>query len=398
MAVAATVTKAMAEHDALPSVDESTIPDTSKWPLLLKNYNSLMCRTGVFTALPCGHSPLKRPIAEHMKYGVINLDKPSNPSSHEIVSWVKSILKVDKTGHSGTLDPKVTGCLIICIDRATRIAKSQQNAGKEYCAVLRLFGEVEYAALERACEFLTGKVYQCPPAISAVKKQLRVRQIYKNTLIEFNQEKQLAVMRVACEAGTYIRTLCEHLGLVLGVGGEMAELRRTRSGNIGEADSLVTMHDVLDAKWLLDNKGDESYIRRVVRPLEWMLTEYKRIIVKDSSVDAICHGAKVLVPGVMRFSADIEMNDNLVIVTTKGEAVALAVAQMTSHVLATSDHGIAAKIKRVIMDRGTYTKCWGQGPVALEKKRLIDEGKLDQNGKPNAKTPPNWLRNYLESK
>ena len=177
----------------------------------------------------------------------------------------------------------------------------------------------------------------------------------------------------------------------------MAELRRTRTGTICEEDgSLVTMHDLLDAKWLLDNKGDESYMRRVVRPLEWMLTGYKRIIVKDSSVDAICHGAKVLVPGVMRFSDDIEVDENVVIVSTKGEAIALGIAQMTSEVLMTTDHGVAAKIKRVIMDRGTYTKCWGQGPVALEKKRLIKNGMLDEKGKPNEKTPPNWLKNYLE--
>ena len=384
--------------ESLQPVDETQIPDTSNWPLLLKNFSHLQCRTGLFTPLPCGHSPLKRPIKELLKYGVINLDKPSNPSSHEIVSWVKSILKVEKTGHSGTLDPKVTGCLIICIERATRIAKSQQNAGKEYVAVLKLFDTVEYAALEKACKFLTGKVYQCPPAISAVKKQLRVRHIYSNELIEYDAEQNLAIMRVACEAGTYIRTLCEHLGLLLGVGGEMAELRRTRSGNIREENGLVTMHDVLDAKHELDTRGDESYMRRVVRPLEWMLTEYKRIIVKDSSVDAICHGAKVLVPGVMRFSADIEVDEMVVIVSTKGEAIALGIAQMTSEVLSTTDHGIAAKIKRVIMDRGTYTKCWGQGPVALEKKRLIEAGKLSANGKPNEKTPPNWLRNYLEGK
>jgi len=384
--------------DALPSADDGRAPDTSQWPLLLKNMSHLLCRTGLFTPLPCGHSPLTRPMADHLKYGVINLDKPSNPSSHEIVSWVKTILQVGKTGHSGTLDPKVTGCLIICIDRATRIAKSQQNAGKEYVAVLRLFDAVDYAALERACQFLTGRVYQCPPLISAVKKQLRVRRIDCNELIEYDPEQRLAILRIACEAGTYIRTLCEHLGLVLGVGAEMAELRRTRSGIVCEVDGLVTMHDVLDAKWELDTRGDEAYMRRVVRPLEWMLTGYKRVIVKDSSVDAICHGAKVLVPGVMRFSPDIGVGDELVVVTTKGEAVALAIAQVTVEVLMSTDHGVAAKIKRVIMDRGTYTRCWGQGPVALEKKRLIQEGMLEKNGKPNAKTPPNWLRNYLEGR
>ena len=70
------------------------------------------------------YSPTNRPIDILKQYGVINLDKPSNPSSHEVVAWIKKILKVDKTGHSGTLDPKVTGCLIVCINNATRLVKA----------------------------------------------------------------------------------------------------------------------------------------------------------------------------------------------------------------------------------------------------------------------------------
>jgi len=384
--------------DTIQPSNETTVPDTSTWPLLLKGYSNLICKTALYSPYPAGNSPLKRPLRDHLKYGVINLDKPSNPSSHEIVSWVKRILKVEKTGHSGTLDPKVTGCLIICIDRATRIAKSQQNAGKEYVSVLKLFKSVSYEELKKSVQFLTGKLYQCPPAISAVKKVLRVRQVYSNDLIEFDSEKNLAVLRIACEAGTYVRTLCEHLGLVLGVGGEMAELRRTRSGYTKEEVGLVTMHDVLDAKFMLDRDGDEKYLRRVIRPLEWMLKEMKRVVVKDSSVDAICHGAKVLVPGVMRFDPEIETNDEVVIISTKGEAVALGIAMMTANQILTIDHGVACKIKRVIMDRGTYPKCWSTGPVAMEKKRLIKQGLLTEKGKPNDKTPPNWLKSFLERK
>ena len=93
---------------------QSTVPklDTSSWPLLLKNYDKLNVRTGHYTPIPNGHSPLKRPLEDYVRYGVINLDKPANPSSHEVVAWIRRILRVEKTGHSGTLDPKVTGCLI----------------------------------------------------------------------------------------------------------------------------------------------------------------------------------------------------------------------------------------------------------------------------------------------
>lgn len=203
-------------------------------------------------------------------------------------------------------------------------------------------------------------------------------------------------MRVACEAGTFIRVLCEHLGYILGVGGEMLELRRTRSGKTSENQAIVSLFDVLDAKYQYDQFNDERYIRRVVRPLELMLVGYKRIVVKDSSVDAICHGAKVMIPGVMRFDYEIENEEEVVIITTKGEAVAIGISQMTSKIMMTIDHGFAAKIKRVIMDRGTYLKGWGSGPVATEKKRMITEGLLTDKGKPNEKTPPNWLKSYLE--
>ena len=114
--------------------------DTSEWPLLLKNFDKLNVRTNHYTPLPFGASPLKRDLVNYVKSGFINVDKPSNPSSHEVVAWIKRILRVDKTGHSGTLDPKVTGCLIVCIDRATRLVKSQQSAGKEYVCIYRLHG------------------------------------------------------------------------------------------------------------------------------------------------------------------------------------------------------------------------------------------------------------------
>lgn len=188
---------------------------------------------------------------------MINLDKPSNPSSHEVVAWLKRILRVDKTGHSGTLDPKVTGCLIVCIDRATRLVKSQQGAGKEYVCVVRFHDTLpDEKALPRALETLTGALFQRPPLISAVKRQLRVRTIYESKLLEFDNARNLAVFWVSCEAGTYIRTLCVHLGLLLGIGAHMQELRRVRSGTTGENDDIVTMHDVMDAQWLYDNTRD----------------------------------------------------------------------------------------------------------------------------------------------
>ncbi|XP_077226708.1 H/ACA ribonucleoprotein complex subunit 4-like [Tasmannia lanceolata] len=370
--------------------------DTSQWPILLKNYDRLNVRTGHYTPLPTGYSPLKRPIAEYIRYGIINLDKPANPSSHEVVAWIKRILKVDKTGHSGTLDPKVTGNLIVCIDRATRLVKSQQGAGKEYVCIARLHSAVpEVAKVARALETLTGAVFQRPPLISAVKRQLRIRTIYESKLLEYDPDKHLVVFWISCEAGTYVRTLCVHLGLILGVGGHMQELRRVRSGILGEKDNMVTMHDVMDAQWVYENYRDEAYLRRVVMPLEVVLTSYKRLVVKDSAVNAICYGAKLMIPGLLRFENDIENGEEVVLMTTKGEAIALGIAEMTTAVMATCDHGVVARIKRVVMDRDTYPRKWGLGPRASAKKKLIAQGLLDKHGKPNEKTPAEWLRNVV---
>ncbi|KAF7845484.1 H/ACA ribonucleoprotein complex subunit 4 [Senna tora] len=370
--------------------------DTSQWPILLKNYDRLNVRTGHYTPIPSGYSPLKRPLADYIKYGVLNLDKPANPSSHEVVAWIKRILRVEKTGHSGTLDPKVTGNLIVCIDRATRLVKSQQGAGKEYVCVARLHSKVpDVAKVARALETLTGAVFQRPPLISAVKRQLRIRTIYESKLLEYDADKHLVVFWISCEAGTYVRTMCVHLGLILGVGGHMQELRRVRSGIMGEKDNMVTMHDVMDAQWVYDNYRDESYLRRVIMPLEMLLTSYKRLVVKDSSVNSICYGAKLMIPGLLRFENDIEVGEEVVLMTTKGEAIALGIAEMTTAVMATCDHGAVAKIKRVVMDRDTYPRKWGLGPVASRKKKMISQGLLDKHGKPNEKTPQEWLRNMV---
>ena len=174
----------------------------------------------------------------------------------------------------------------------------------------------------------------------------------------------------------------------------MQELRRVRSGCMSENKHLVTMHQVLDAQWLYDNRKDESYLRRVVKPLELLLTNYKRVVVKDSAVNAICYGAKVMIPGLLRFADDIEVNKEVVIMSTKGEAIAIGIAQMTTAVMATVDHGVVATIKRVIMERDTYPRRWGLGKMAQKKKLMVKEGKLDKYGRPNANTPKDWDKKH----
>ena len=386
------------DYTIKPENKEAKI-DTSDWPLLLKNFDKLLVRSYKYTPINAGSSPTQRPLEEHLKYGVINLDKPANPSSHEIVAWIKKILEVEKTGHSGTLDPKVTGCLIVCLNRATRLVKAQQSAGKEYVGIVKFHNPIEdKSQVEDCLKRLQGACFQRPPLISSVKRELRVRTIYDYKLIEFDKEKNMAIFWISCEAGTYVRTMCVHMGLLAKTGGHMQELRRVRSGILKEDESMVTMHDVLDAQYVYKQTKKEDYLRRVVRPLEILLTNYPRIVIKDSAVNAICYGAKLTVPGVLRFEANIENGKEIVLITTKGEAVAIAIAEMTSSVLASCDHGIVCKTKRVIMDRETYPRKWGLGPYALKKKALIKEGKLDKYGKINENTPEEYKKIFGNDK
>jgi len=141
----------------------------------------------------------------------------------------------------------------------------------------------------------------------------------------------------------------------------------------------------------------ESYLRRVIKPLESLLIGYKRIVVKDSAVNAVCYGAKLMIPGLLRYEADIELHEEVVLMTTKGEAIALAVAQMTTVELATCSHGVVARVKRCIMERDTYPRRWGLGPKALEKKKMIKDGKLGKYGeKLEGVTPTDWAKDYVD--
>lgn len=350
----------------------------------------MIVRHEKYTPIPMGCTPSKRPIGEYMKYGFLNVDKPARPSSHEITAWTKKFLKADNAGHAGTLDPGVTGTLIICLNNATRLVKSQAEDGKEYICVIKMHGDTTLHDFEQACKKFIGRVFQKPPEVAGVKKRLRVRRIYELEILEFEQESNSAILRVKCEAGTYIRTLCEHIGIVLGCGAHMLELRRSRTGAVSEFHHSVTMHDILDAAWLYKEHGDESYLRAIISPVETLLISRKRIIVKDTAVNAITYGAKVMLPGVLRFDDGIEVGEEIVVVSTKGECICVAYAQMTSHQLSTVVHGVAAKIKRCVMDRDTYPRKWGLGPHAVEKKKMKAAGTLDKHGRPNEKTPEEW--------
>lgn len=134
----------------------------------------------------------------------------------------------------------------------------------------------------------------------------------------------------------------------------------------------------------------------MIQPLETLLCGYKRLVIKDSAVNAITYGAKLMLPGLLRYESNIEQHEECVLITTKGEAIAIGIAMMSAVEMTSCDHGVVAKVKRCIMERDLYPRRWGLGPTAAEKKKLKADGKLDKYGRANAETPSKWTESYTD--
>ena len=310
-----------------------------------------------------GHAPLDRPGDQYIRYGVINLDKPAGPTSHEVAAWTKRILKLDVIGHGGTLDPKVTGVLPITLMDSTKIVQALLYSGKEYMCVMKLHGDTEEVRVRKVLTEFEDEIFQRPPLRSSVKRQIRTRRIYYNEFIGMDGRNVL--FRVGCEGGTYIRKLCYDIGEILGVGAHMQELRRTIAGPFSEKNkTFVNLHDVAYYFGEWEQKKDPAILQKFIEPMESALGLIPKIVVRDSAVDALCHGANLTAPGVLSVESGVAKNSILAILTLKGEAIALAKAELTTEEILNAKHGTAAKLERVLMERGTYPKVWktGSGP------------------------------------
>ncbi len=303
-----------------------------------------------------GSDPTNRPIEELLNYGIINLDKTAGPTSHEVTAWVKKILHIDKAGHSGTLDPKVTGVFPIALGRATKILKSFLLAGKEYVCIMHLHDSIPRDKVLSVMKEFVGPIYQRPPLRSSVKRKLRIRHIYYLDILEYHENDIL--FRVGCEAGTYIRKLCFDIGEALGSGAHMRELRRTRVGIFREDNTLVTLHDLLDAYIFWKEDNDESYLRNCIQPIEYTIPQFPVIVVRDSAIDALCHGASLTAPGVLKVSTGIQPNTIVAIISLKGELIAMGNSLLTTNQILQAEHGIVVKVDSVFMKPGTYPPWW----------------------------------------
>jgi tRNA pseudouridine55 synthase len=309
------------------------------------------------TSTKYGYHPDSRPLDVLLDNGIILLDKPSGPTSHELVAWTKRILGITKAGHSGTLDPGTTGLLPIGLGDATKALSILLLGPKEYYAVARIHQQRDPGLIDSVLGQFTGEIYQRPPQRSSVKRSTRVRRIYELQRLE--SAENILLLRVLCEAGTYIRKLVYDIGEVLGTGATMFELRRTRVSVFSESpDNLVRLHDLVDAVETYKETKKEEKIRSIIKPIEVALEGVLSVAVKDSAVDALCHGAQVAIPGIVAIDKNIRKGNLVAIYSLKGEIVALGEANMNSEEIRENDKGIAFNIKRLIMKPETYPRGW----------------------------------------
>lgn len=303
----------------------------------------------------------QRTVEQLLNYGIIILDKPPGPTSHETVAWTKRILKLPKIGHSGTLDPQVSGVLPLGLGEATKALGVLLLGPKEYHALGRVHSLPSKEKLSEIIEMFHGEIFQKPPQRSAVVRQTRTRSIYEFEVLE--QKERLLLTRVLCEAGTYIRKLYYDIGEILGPGATMIELRRTRVDQFRETDGLVTLHELADAFALWEEKKDGSKLMKMIKPVELVLSEIKSVVIRDSAVDAMCHGAQLAIPGILKVSPNLKKGDLVGIYTQKGEAVALAESTMSESEIRDATKGYAFETKRIIMAPNTYPKKWRTKPT-----------------------------------
>lgn len=296
--------------------------------------------------------------------GIIVIDKPKGPSSHEVAAWVGKMLGCH-VGHAGTLDPQVSGVLLVMVGNAVRLAPLLLQHDKEYVCLMRLHRDVDHERILKLAEEFTGRLYQRPPRKSAVKRALRIREIQKLEILD--TDGRLVLFRVQCDAGTYIRSLCHHMGLAAGAGAHMQELRRTRSGAFGE-EGLHTLHDVQDAA-VAARTGDPAALHAMVLSVDAAVPDLPTVVIGDAAIDAVCRGAQLAGVGVISMK-DFRQGDTVAVLSQKNEFVCLGKALVPSASFKPGGTGLVIAPTTVFLQPGTYPRGWTKSDkVFTEKKK-----------------------------
>ncbi len=306
----------------------------------------------VNTVSPYGIFPKERNLEDLIPRSLVILDKPSGPTSHQVSSWVQDICGM-KAGHSGTLDPNVTGVLPMGLGSSVRVIDLLHAASKEYIAAVRFHSSISNDEVSSIVEDFTGEIYQMPPVRSGVKRRMRSRVIHGLEILDHHGQEYL--LRVRCQSGTYVRTLCKDMGKVAGTGAHMMELRRTEAGGFTEEQSC-SLHDLRDA-FEFYKEDDGSWLSDLLLPYESALEIYPKMIIKDTAAGSVLNGADLAVPGILKMDG-FYRDDKVVIFSAKGEGLAFGQALFDAQDIVDKQEGLVVRTERVFNPVGEYPRRW----------------------------------------
>ena len=310
-----------------------------------------------------GENPYDRDIKSHFEKSYVVVDKDVGPTSHSVSTNLKEILKLKKSGHSGTLDPKVSGILVCGLNRATKLMEFMLKSDKRYICLLYLHKVCDYKIIQDTIKSFIGTIRQLPPVISNVKRKYRNRKIYDIEILDKTEDNKYILFNVSCERGTYIRKLCTDIGEKIGVNSQMIELRRIKAGPFSENDNMICLDKIrnlyeifLEEKDEGNKKKFEANLREYIRPYEELTKDFKYVIVKDSCINSICNGWDLKIPGIVKIENDIKKNENVFIFSQKQELIAYGYCLMEFNDAKIKDKGNYIKVKKVFMENEIYPR------------------------------------------
>jgi len=299
-----------------------------------------------------GKYPHERSVEESIKRSLVVVDKPSGPTSHQVSSWVQELFDL-KAGHSGTLDPQVTGVLPMGLGYSVRVIDLLHNVPKEYVTALHFHSNIASNRVEEILKEFHGDIYQTPPLRSGVKRERRIRKIHEIKILDHIGRDYLLFVR--CESGTYIRTLCKDIGKSVGTKGHMMDLRRVKSGVFTEGESHI-LQDIKDAIESY-NDGDDSELENILVPYERALDVFSKIRIKDTAAGSILNGADLAVPGILEME-DFRCGDTVSLISAKDEGIAIGKSIYSAEDIMSMDEGLVVKTDRVFHPAGKYPQKW----------------------------------------
>jgi len=272
------------------------------------------------------------------KAGLILINKPKGPTSAQISVWVKNLVNA-KAGHCGTLDPQVSGVLPVLVGKGVKLLEFLQEHDKEYICIMQLEKTVTEKQIRDLFKEFTGKIHQRPPEMSAVAKNIRIRNIYYIDFLEM--QDNVVLFKVKCQHGTYIRTLVEDFGKILGQKTQMAELRRTTVNGFKE-DECITMTQLKDKVVL--NKLDT-----VLLPLEEAVRSLPKAVVKGSASKMLQHGTPLMAPGLIELKGHIVKDSPVAIFNEQKQLVGVAKSLYSSTEINGMKKGKIMSMRKVLI-------------------------------------------------